>query len=272
MFGKKNQMISPELLKKNVHVEKEQAETRILCDQLNFAGAEAYKMLRTNILFSLPDEQKCRVIGITSSISGEGKSITAINLAYTFAQTGKKVLLLEADMRRPNIAKRLKLKSSPGLSNLLAGLADGVIQQSKEQQNLYIIPAGDMPPNPSELLGSSRMKSCVQTLTQRFDFVFVDLPPVNIVTDAISLCRVVDGFIFVVRQDYSSRTAVKDAMKQLTLVDAKVLGFVMNSSSSKEKSKYYRKNYKNRYYNFETVNPKLKIHIEDKTKGDDVNA
>lgn len=275
MFKKKNITISPELLKKNISQETELNDPRTLCENLNFAGAEAYKMLRTNLLFSLPDEKKCRVIGVTSSISGEGKSTTVINMAYTFAQAGKKVLLLEADMRRPNIARRLQLKSTPGLSNLLAGLSDAVIQQSKQFSNLYVISAGDIPPNPSEMLGSHRMKSCIETLAERFDFIFIDLPPVNIVTDALSLCRIVDGFVFVVRQDYSTKAAIRDAIRQLNIVDAKLLGFVMNSSGGKEKSYRYGKygKYGKNYNAYETKpsNKSAKVHTEKAVKEDGQN-
>ena len=215
-------------------------DLELICNNMSFAAVESYKMLRTNLLFTLPDERRCRIIGITSAVSGEGKSTTAINLAYTFAETGKRVLLLEADMRRPRVAKALQLQATPGLSNLLAGMADGVIQQSKQQKNLYFIPAGDIPPNPSEMLGSARMRSCVQTLTERFDFLIIDLPPINIVTDAMSLSNLVDGFIFVVRQEYSTRQAVKDAMRQLTLVGSKVLGFVVTDGQTRGKSYRYR--------------------------------
>lgn len=278
MLKKKDVTISPELLKKSSSRETELNDPRMLCENLSFAGAEAYKMLRTNLLFSLPDEQKCRVIGITSSVSGEGKSTTAINLAYVFAQAGKSVLLLEADMRRPNIARRLQLKSTPGLSNLLAGMSDAVIQQSKQHTNLYVISAGDVPPNPSEMLGSNRMKNCIETLAQRFDFIFVDLPPVNVVTDALSLCRIVDGFVFVIRQDYSTRAAIRDAVRQLDIVGAKVLGFVMNSSGRGSKNyrqgKYgkYGKNYSNHYYETSHSNKSTKAHMEKAVKEDEKNA
>lgn len=94
----------------------------MLGDRLSFAASEAYKLLRTNLTFALPDEQRCRVVGITSASRGEGKSTTSINLAYTIAETGKRVLLVEADMRRPNLARRLAIDPAPGLSNLLAGL------------------------------------------------------------------------------------------------------------------------------------------------------
>lgn len=222
------------------HTEPLDAQQSALYKNLSFAASESYKMLRTNLLFTLPEEQRCRVIGVTSAVSGEGKTTTAVNLAHTFAETGKRVLLLEADMRRPRISKILQLKSGPGLSNLLAGLADGVVQQHQQQKNLYFIPAGDIPPNPSELLGSLRMESCIKTLTERFDFLIIDLPPINIVSDAMSLCKLVDGFIFVVRQEYSTRQAVKDSMRQLAIADARILGFVMTDGQERGKSYRYR--------------------------------
>ncbi len=138
----------------------------MLGDQLNFAAAEAYKLLRANLTFSLPDEQKCRVVGVTSAVRGEGKSTTSINLAYTLAETGKRVLLVEADMRRPQLAHRLAIDAAPGLSNLLAGLCreKDVVQDVGLLENMKVITSGDVPPNPSELLGSERMSTVVETL------------------------------------------------------------------------------------------------------------
>lgn len=223
----------------------------ILCGNLSFAGAEAYKRLRTNLLLSFPEKQQCRVLGITSAVRGEGKSITAINLSYTFAQTGKKVLLVEADMRLPNHAKRLGLKEAPGLSNLLVGLATGseVLQHSQQMENLYVITAGDIPPNPSELLGAERMKECIQAFTENFDFVIIDLPPVGVVTDALTISRQVDGFVFVVRQDYSERELIAHALDQLSIVEARILGFVMNQAASKSGNYTYRRYDKSYRYN-----------------------
>ena len=218
---------------------------KVLCGNLSFAGAEAYKRLRANLLLSFSAEQKCRVIGMTSANRGEGKSTTAINLAYTFAETGKKTLLVEADMRLPNQAARLDLAEAPGLSNLLVNLAkqEEVLQRSPVQENLHVITAGDIPPNPSELLGSERMRVCLQELGEIYDYIILDLPPVNIVSDALALARMVDGFVFVVRQEYSARQAVIQAIKQLEMVDAKILGFVWNYSAGADKKgigKYYR--------------------------------
>lgn len=206
----------------------------ILGDRLNFAASEAYKLLRTNLTFALPDEQKCRVVGITSSMRGEGKSTTSINLAYTIAETGKRVLLVEADMRRPNLARRLAIDPTPGLSNLLVGLCreEDVVQDVGLLENLKVITSGDVPPNPSELLGSERMSTVVSALSQNFDFIIFDLPPVNAVSDGLVISRLIQGMIVVVRQDYSNRQDLTAALRQLEYLHIKVLGFVMTHGSA----------------------------------------
>ena len=131
---------------------------------LNFAATEAYKLLRTNIMFSLPDEGECHVIGVTSSVQSEGKSSTACNLAYALAETGNKVLLLEGDLRRPTLASKLGLAKTPGLSNLLVSKGEyhEMVQQSAVAPNMDIITSGDIPPNPSELLSSNRMNRLME--------------------------------------------------------------------------------------------------------------
>ena len=244
------------------------ADQKLLCDSLSFAGSEAYKRLRANLLLSFPDEQKCRVIGVTSANRGEGKSITAINLAYTFAETGKKTLLIEADMRLPNLAARLELVESPGLSNLLVNLSkrEDVLQVAEVQNMLHVITAGDIPPNPSELLGSEHMKACLQEFGKTYDYIVLDLPPVNVVSDALETARMVDGFVFVVRQEYSTRPSVIQAMSQMEMVDAKVLGFVMNHSTGKGKrglGRYYRKYGYYRYYSRYGKRKKLQMPSAD---------
>lgn len=221
-------------------------QTEMLGEHLSFAAAEAYKLLRTNLMFALPDEQKCRVIGLTSSISGEGKSTTTINLAYSLAQMGKRVLIIEADMRMPTISKKLGLEGVRGLSNLLAGLSSGaeVMQASGLHENLWVITSGDIPPNPSELLSSERMRVTVDVLGKNFDFILLDLPPVNAVSDPLVVSRLVSGMVMVVRQNYSNRRFLSEAIRQLRFVDAKLLGFVMTGSSTAIKSqKKYGKKY-----------------------------
>jgi len=207
------------------------AQKTMLCDGLSFAAAEAYKLLRTNLMFSLPDKP-CRILGVTSSIRGEGKSTTAVNLAYTLAQAGKRTLLIDADMRLPSVSGKLGIHSRPGLSNLLAGLTEEskALRQSEQLSNWFILPAGDIPPNPSELLGSERMHALLERCSGSFDFIVIDLPPINIVTDALVVSSWTDGLIAVVRQNYTEGKALKDCMYQLKQLGSKFLGFVMTDA------------------------------------------
>ena len=220
----------------------------MICDGLSFAAAEAYKLLRTNLQFSLP-EKSCQIVGLTSSVRGEGKSTTAVNLSYTLAQSGKRVLLIDADMRLPSVASKLDVPSKPGLSNLLAGLntEKSCLMVSKHFENWYILPAGDIPPNPSELLGSERMHTMLERYEKVFDFIVIDLPPVGVVTDALVVSQWTDGIILVVRQNFSERRALNDCMYQIRKIGGKFLGFVMTDAAVGEGSyKRYGK-YGSRY-------------------------
>lgn len=167
---------------------------------LSFAAAEAYKLLRTNLEFSLPTGSGCQVIGVTSPLKGEGKSTTSINIAYTMAQTGKRVLLIEADLRLPTMARRLRIQPKPGLTSLMVGQCSGndVLQKSGLNPNLWVITAGDTPPNPAELLGSNPMTMTLKTMSKIFDIIIVDLPPVTIVSDTLIVTKHLDGIIVVV--------------------------------------------------------------------------
>lgn len=226
-------------------------QKNMIGDHLNFAASEAYKLLRTNLMFSMPDENKCRIVGVTSSIRGEGKSTTAINLAYMLAETGKNVLLIDCDMRLPVIAKRLYCPNSPGLSNLLAGLSNSVVQKTTLHEHLSVVTSGSIPPNPSELLGSERMKAAVDTLSEHFHFIILDLPPVSAVTDALVISEIINGMILVVRQNYSNKQALSASIQQLQYAGIKILGFVMTDAKMNDK-KYYSKKYyaKGDYYGY----------------------
>ena len=223
---------------------------------MNFAASEAYKLLRTNLMFSFSETDHCKIIGMTSGFRGEGKSLTSINLAYTFAEAKKKVLLIEGDMRLPTMAARLDLKNAPGLSNLIAGLNGyrEVVQtytskaEDQDPVSFHVLVSGDIPPNPSELLGSNRMHMFLKSLRNTYDYVILDLPPVMVVTDAVLASKLVDGMVIVVRSDCAVRGALSDTIRQLKLVDARILGFVFNgaaeSGSGYYKSKsYYKQNY-----------------------------
>lgn len=220
----------------------------LLCDGLSFAAAEAYKLLRTNLMFSMP-EKPCRILGVTSSVRGEGKSTTSVNLAYTIAQAGKRTLLIDADMRLPSVASKLNISAAPGLSNLLAGLSseNDAMRKSEYFDNWYILPAGVIPPNPSELLGSERMHALLERCSEVFDVIIIDLPPVNIVADALVISSWTDGLIVVVRENYSDRKALNACMYQIRQLGSKFLGFVMTDSDIGEGSyKRYGK-YGHRY-------------------------
>lgn len=210
---------------------------------LSFGAAEAYKLLRTNILFALPDEQKCRVVGVTSASRGEGKSTTALNLSYMLAEAGERVLLIEGDMRLPSISKQLNLKMSPGLSNVLVGLngSKEVLQQSGLHEQLQVISSGDIPPNPSELLGAKSMRALMETLAGDHDFIILDLPPVTEVSDPLVASKLTDGMVVVVRQNYTNRSALADTIQQLRYAEAKILGFVLTRASTDKGKKYYKR-------------------------------
>lgn len=222
-------------------------ETRkTIGNNLSFAAAEAYKLLRTNLDFSIPAEKGCKVIGVTSALRGEGKSTTAVNIAYTMAQSGGKVLLLEADLRLPTVSRRLGVKSRPGISNLLIGQCSGneILQKSGLIPNLWVASAGDIPPNPAELLGSQQMALTIQAMADVFDVMIVDLPPVTAVSDALIVSKLVDGMVIVVRQDYCDRGALDEVVRQLRFVDGKILGFVMTGADTQKKGyKRYGKPY-----------------------------
>ena len=239
--------------------EKSAAATRfngMLCDELSFSAAEAYKLLRANLMFTMPKGEACHIVGISSPIRAEGKSTTAINLSYTFAETGKRVLLIDADMRLPSIAKKLQLEARMGLSNLLAGLCtvQEAVLPSEQLENWYILTSGDIPPNPSELLGTEAMGELLEKLSKVFDYIVIDLPPINIVSDALVVSRWTDGLVLIVRQNHTSRPELNACLDQLRIVEAKLLGVVMTDAGNdgtgyysgrygKRYGKYYKKGY-----------------------------
>lgn len=201
---------------------------QILNNNSSFAVQEAYKTLRTNVRFYLK-KSGCRRISITSSIAGEGKSITLLNLAISLAEDGHKVLLIDADLRRPAQARLLVENPVPGLSNVLANLAteEEAIRKGL-YPNLDLLFSGDVPPNPSELLGSDRMHQLIDTMSERYDYILVDTPPINVVSDASIVTTLLDGVLLLVRQDKSTKDMVKKAVANLELTGIKPLGFVLN--------------------------------------------
>jgi len=203
-----------------------------------FTVQEAYKTLRTNIRFALRGNA-CKKFCVTSGMPGEGKSITILNLAISFAEAGQKVLLVDADLRRPALARLLVEKPAPGLSNVLAGLnTPEEAIRIEVRPNLDILFCGDTPPNPSELLGSEKMMEFVEQMSQKYDYILIDTPPVNVVSDACIVAGLLDGVLLLARKDRSNKESIKKAVNQLQLTGAKLLGFILNGVTVEEKNVY----------------------------------
>ena len=230
-----------------VFSEKDMKKT--LHKNLEFTAVEQYKILRTNLDFTLPEDVKCPIIGVTSSMRGEGKSTTAVSLSYVLAEKGNPVLLIDGDLRIPSIAKKMNIEPSPGLTDLLMGHGAHMPDfQSALLKNWYILPSGDIPPNPSELLGSRRMEYILNSLRESFDYIVIDLPPVNIVSDALSIASLITGMVVVVREDYTEKKELERCFRQLQLSNVNVLGCILNESKNDGGS--YKKYKKHKYYKY----------------------
>lgn len=217
-----------------------------LAGDLDFASAEAYNLLRTNIMFSLPGKKNCgKLMGVSSPNPQDGKSFTSINLSYSLAKDGQRVLLIDGDMRRPSIARVLSMPCAPGLSNLLiGGERESIVHTGVLNENLDVVFAGDIPPNPSELIGSEKMKELLDEFAADYDFVIVDLPPVNAVADPLIISKLLDGIVLVIRHNYTKKKNIREAVRQLKFAEVNILGFVYNGFS--RGSGYYKKG--GRYY------------------------
>ena len=222
-------------------------QKNLLTENSNFFIREAYKTLRTNVSFALSEAEGCKVIVVTSSMQGEGKSSTAANLAISYAMADSRVLIIDCDLRRPKLSRLIDRKTNAGLSNLLMDfeLLPEVIQTGDFPVD--VIFSGDIPPNPSELLGSARMVKLLEILKQRYDYIILDTPPINMVTDAVVLGQHTDGVLFVVRANQSERGAVSHAVEQLEYAQIKILGFVLNGVDL-EKTNYGYGKYRYKRY------------------------
>jgi len=206
--------------------------------------AEAYRTLRTNIEFSSIDKT-LQTIVITSSGAGEGKSTTSINLAYAFVQSGKKVLLVDADLRRPMLHKKFEVSNQCGLSSVLIG--DKSIEDCCTRiENLDLMTSGPIPPNPAEMLGSNKMKDLLDGLKKDYDYIIIDSPPVGFVTDSALLSAAVDGTILTVAVEETEKKAASYAKMQLSRVNANILGVVLTKIPQKN-SGYYKYHYASYY-------------------------
>jgi len=230
----------------------EDIRERILNNKTSFHVREAYKALRTNLIFSLPSDT-CKKIVITSALASEGKSTNALNLAITFAEMDAKVLIIDCDLRRPNLARLLDVPNAPGLSNYLVGLnsSDEIIHKST-YNNLSIITAGNIPPNPVELLSSENMGRLIEKLETEFDYIFLDTPPVNLVIDTVVISKYVHGIVLIALQNSTDKEALRYALKQIKFAGSKVLGFVLNGVVFGANGDYKNEN-KKKYYRYYTA-------------------
>ena len=217
--------------------------------EMNFAASEAYKLLRTKIQYSFADDKRCRVIGVSSALTGEGKSLTSVNLAHTLSQLNNKVLLIDCDMRRPSLPAKLPIKKRPGLSGFLAGQEQetSIFQYCGipgDEQAFHVIASGQNPPNPVELLSSARMSKMLEQLRELYDYIILDLPPIGEVSDALAVAKETDGILLVVRQGYCNRIVLGDAVRQFEFVGSRILGLTFNcttETSGAYSKKYYYK-------------------------------
>ncbi|MGG5359056.1 MULTISPECIES: CpsD/CapB family tyrosine-protein kinase [unclassified Enterococcus] len=202
--------------------------------------AEQYRTIRTNIQFASPGGQQIKTIVVTSSGPGEGKSTTAANMAVVFAKSGQRVLLVDADLRKPVLYKTFKLTNISGLSTILStagNIADEV--QKTPIENLSVLPSGPKPPNPSELLNSPRMDQLLAEAKDLYDVIIFDMPPVVAVTDAQIMASKTDGTLLVVRENTSRKESLTKAKELLDMAQAKVLGVVYNGAEHSKDAGYY---------------------------------
>ncbi len=230
------------------------AHERILTANSDFNTVETYKTIRTNIMFSLPKNDSGKVIAVTSSIPNEGKTTTCINLAITFAQTGAKVILIDCDLRKARAHRYLDSDRTEGVSNILCGFADAKSAIKKNiRENLDMLSAGELPPNPAELLQTQVFSDLIEQLKQEYDYIFIDTPPVTVVTDALIISKLCMGVVIVVRENITTFDVLDETMSALKKSQTQITGVIMLGSETKsKKGEYYNsRKYKYKYnYNY----------------------
>jgi capsular exopolysaccharide family len=224
---------------------KKQKKVPVLNEKTNFLAAEAYKTIRTNLLFTLQNHMGASVI-ITSTAPNEGKTTNCCNLGITLAQMNSKVLIIDCDLRKPYIHECFNKTCEPGLSEFLAGMKENAAEiiQDTEYPNLNVICGGIIPPNPAELLSSQRMEELIGELAEEYKYILMDTPPINLVADALSLSHLADGVVLVVKQAQTTHPELNHALTSLEFADARVLGVILNGIVGPDQYKYIRKSYK----------------------------
>lgn len=224
MANKKQTVTSPELI--------------LVDNQTQFVASEAFKSLRTNLLSILSShDEACKVICFTSPETGDGSTLNCVNIALSFAQIGAKVLLIDTDMRNPKIHRFFSVAAAPGLSECLSAnseLQDATVV-SPAIPNLAILPAGNTPPNPTELILSARFNHLLNTVSDMYDYVFIDAPPACVVTDAAVISQKTLGAILVCRSGHTKIDVAKKAKHIIEQGGGKILGTILNGISHKNK-------------------------------------
>lgn len=227
-------------------------ERKTLLDkEFPFHIVESYKAMRTNIVFSLSTSEK-KVLAVSSADPGEGKSTTSSNIAIALAQADHKVLLIDGDMRKPVQHKIFKIKNKNGLSSVISGMktAEQSIQKSVAE-NLDLLTSGPKPPNPSELLASEQAEKLLNDMSEKYDYIIIDTPPVNVVSDAIGISKSVAGILLVLKYGRTTYDSIENAMKKLQLSEMNMLGFVINDIVGKRHGgSYYKYRYKSGYSDY----------------------
>jgi capsular exopolysaccharide synthesis family protein len=200
---------------------------------------EALKAARTNLMYTMSEIEGCKTVMVTSAFSAEGKTTTCINIAATLAQLQAKVLLVDADLRRPRMHTYLEVKNKEGLANHLGGFAtvESIINRM-EEFNFDYITAGNVPPNPAELLASKKFAAFLDSVKEKYDYIIIDTPPVNAVADALSVAASVENVLLVCRCGISITQEVKKAVSALEFAQAKILGFIAIDAQSRKAKTY----------------------------------
>lgn len=219
----------------------------LINDKTVFTVSESYKTMRTNTMFALSPFDK-KIISVTSANAAEGKSTTTANLAISFSQTESKVLLIDADLRKPTQHKLFEVNNKTGLSTVLGKMntvENSIIKGVRE--NLDLMPAGPIPPNPSELLASQQFENMINELAQQYDYVIIDTPPVNVVSDVLVMSKAITGVLFVTMHGETTYDSIESGLQKLEMAEVNVLGFILNNITAAHTGKYYSYKYKYGY-------------------------
>ncbi len=214
-----------------------------------FAVVEAYNTIRTNIIFLL-SQHKDKIVCISSPEEGEGKSTTVVNTAIAFSQLGKKTLIIDADLRKPTIHKKLKVDNAKGFSNILVGFCNFDEAVKEINPMLDVLTSGPTPPNPSELLGSVQADTLLAELSKKYDYIFIDTPPINIVSDILVMAPKTDGIILVIKDYETTHDEFKHALASTEFASIKLLGVVLNRVNPQNNDKKYKYKYKYHRYSY----------------------